>query len=104
MSEALGETITVTWNWPKDQCVSYRVTPLPGALMSATAIAKQILALAKIMESPEDGLRWKVLIRGIFTEADGSVRFDLVVLPKGKAANPVAPANSRAPEKTGDGA
>jgi hypothetical protein len=40
------------------------------------------VALAKLLESSEDGLRWKTLLRGIYTEADGSIIFDIAIAPK----------------------
>jgi len=85
MTATQGEKVGVAWSWPDDQCISYRITPKPGSLMSATGIAKQLLAISKMMEAPEDGLRWKVMLRAIFTEADGSIRFDLAVAPKQSA-------------------
>lgn len=82
MNERMGEAVGITWEWPKEQCITYKVMPLPGALMSATAIAKQLLAISKLMEAPEDGMRWKVMLRAIYTEADGSITFDLAIAPK----------------------
>lgn len=82
MIERTGEAVALSWEWPKQQCLTYKVSPKAGNLMSATSIAKQLLAISKLMEAPEDGLRWKVMLRAIYTEADGSITFDLAIAPK----------------------
>lgn len=77
-----GEAVTIAWKWPAEQLLSYKVTPgEPGGLMNAAMIAKQLLAISKLMEAPEDGHRWKVALRGIYTHSDGTIQFDLVVMP-----------------------
>jgi hypothetical protein len=90
VSERKGEPVAVAWEWHKDQCLSYKVTPLPGSLMGAASIAKQLLAIAKLLEATEDGMRWKTCIRAIFTEADGSLTFDLAITPKVSSVMPPA--------------
>lgn len=81
-----GEAITLAWEWPGDQCISYKVTPEVGGLLRASSVAKQLLALSKILEASEDGIQWMVMLRGIYTNTDGSLQFDLGVAPK---ASPV---------------
>jgi hypothetical protein len=90
VNERKGEAVSIAWEWPTDQCITYKVSPLPGSLMSATSIAKQLLAIAKLLELTEDGLRWKTCIRGIYTEADGSLTFDLSVAPRLSSVQPPA--------------
>lgn len=88
MSERKGSEPAVAWSWPKDQRVSYKVTPdKPGAL-NAVSIAKQMLAICKLLEAPEDGLRWKTILIAVYTEADGSFNFELGLAPAKSAMSP----------------
>ena len=82
--DAKGEAIAVAWNWPAEQRLSYKITPETNGLMSASSIGKQLTAIAELMEMSDDGMKWKVGIRAIYTEADGSIRFDLAIMPKAR--------------------
>lgn len=85
MTERQGEAVNVAWEWPESQTLSYKITPLPGNLMAAASVGRQLTAIAKLLEATEDGLRWKTLLRGIYTGADGTITFDLAITPNRSA-------------------
>jgi len=71
---------------PADQKFSYKVTPQPGRLMLADMIGKQLAAVSDLFRAvgkdvtPE--VQWICALAGCGMEGDGSVRFDLIIMPK----------------------
>jgi hypothetical protein len=98
----VSEPDPVAWEWPKDQTLTYKVTPAdPRGNFAASAIAKQLLAISRLLEATEDGLRWKVMLLGISTsEEDGSISFKLGIAPKTSALPPADRAPTETMEKT----
>lgn len=85
---------------PSDQRMHYKITPMPGQLMTAKHVGEQIAALSKLLEKnfekQDDGKKWRVAVSGICTEDDGSIIFDLILAPLlPKAANPSLPEGDR---------
>lgn len=81
-----GEPFTLAWSVPKDQRLTYKISPaVPGGPFNAQSIGEQLSALAKMLRisSNEDSdLKWMTGITAAYTYADGSIAFDLVILPK----------------------
>lgn len=71
---------------PDDQKISYKVTPRPGALMRARLLGGQLQALADLMlalgDEEKDGLKFETFVADISMDDDGSITFDLAVLPE----------------------
>lgn len=79
----IGEPVTLTYDVPDEQRLTYKISPLPGALFTMESIGRQMVLLSKILSwADEDSPRCKALIDAIFTEADGSVTIKVIVAPK----------------------
>jgi hypothetical protein len=88
MGERKGSEPAVAWSWPKDQRVTYKVTPDKPGSLNAVSVAKQMLAICKLLEAREDGMSWRTLLIAVYTEADGSFTFELGIAPKKSAIAP----------------
>lgn len=84
--QAKGEPVAIGYKVSADQRLSYKISPQPGQLMTAKSIGGQITALAEMLESiaqeDEPANKWRVVLLGIATAADGSVTFDLMIAPQ----------------------
>lgn len=68
-----------------DQKMTYRVTPQPGVMMTAQAVGGQLVALGDLLRSiaqEEDTRKWRTAVSRIVTNDDGSMEFDLIILPE----------------------
>lgn len=81
-----GEPVGVAVEVPKEQRIKYKVTPMPGGIMSASSIGGQLRALARLLEweAKDDEPKGKLgtFILGAYTHEDGTIEFDLMVAPK----------------------
>lgn len=65
------------------QRMQYRITPMPGALLPAGSLGGQLSALADLFQAlgKQDGLNLKTLVSDIHMEHDGSISFELYIIP-----------------------
>lgn len=72
---------------PDDQRIKYKVTPLPGQVMSLETIGGQMVALAKLLKASareaDPTTKWGSFILGIETFATGEIEFEVLIAPKG---------------------
>jgi hypothetical protein len=84
-NERRGEPISVVYTIPSEQRLSYRVRPNDGGFLTAAAVGGQIEAIADLLEriakkdNPDQ--KWQVAITAAYTEADGSLNFELLLAP-----------------------
>lgn len=82
----MGKASKAMWykEVPDNQRFSYTVTPLPGSLMRAKMLGGQLKALSKLMTAlgDQDGYDMETFLADISMGGGGTVKFDLVVLPK----------------------
>lgn len=87
MSETADEEqrkVVAFADFPEDQCLTYKVVPLPGRLLSAETIGGTLSQLAKVIKSAN----WEYAKGSIFIAVaacriteDGAFEADLVQLP-----------------------
>lgn len=65
------------------QRMTYRITPMPGALLPAGSLGGQLSALADLFRAlgRQDGLNLKTLVSDISMDDDGSINFELYIIP-----------------------
>lgn len=65
------------------QRLMYRITPMSNSLLPADTMGKQLTALAEIFRSigKQDGVNLKTMVASIKTEDDGTVAFELFIMP-----------------------
>ena len=92
----MGENVTLTYEVPSDQVLTYKIFPEKGALMSMESIGRQLTLLSKILcrGDDDDPRRWKAVLQCIDTHADGSIAFTVIV-----AASPQLPSDQLLGEK-----
>lgn len=93
MSERVkGEPVALAWALPKDQALTYKISPKPGTMFNADSIGEQLMLLAKLLTETSDkdspDVKWMTGISAAYTHADGSISFDLVIMPHGPAIAP----------------
>ncbi len=66
-----------------EQRVQYVVTPQANALMTAESLGGQLSSLSKLFAqlADADGYKVKTMIGGIAMREDGSIAFDLIIMP-----------------------
>lgn len=74
----------------KEQRIGYRITPSPNSLLPADSLGGQLTALAQLFAElgKQDGQPLKTLVHSICMEEDGSVKFDLVIVPLASPPEP----------------
>ncbi len=78
--------IGLAFSVPDEQRIKYKVTPLPGQVMSLEAIGGQMVALAKLLKAnakeADPGTKWNTFILGISTFESGEIEFEVLIAPK----------------------
>lgn len=98
----MGE-IATGFKVPDDQRIQYRITPLPGRMMSLEAIGGQLQALGKVWKACSAGekVKFEPFVLGIETDAEGSVTFTIALLPRVKGCGAKRPAPQSVDEAGG---
>ena len=65
----------------EDSRMSFSLTPKEGSLMMADTIGGTLVSMAKMLQAvgKELGVKTKVLVEKVTGEADGTVKFDLLI-------------------------
>lgn len=89
--------IVLTYNVPDEQKLRYTITPLEGQLFSMESVGRQMVALAKLLQSPlsADDEKGRAFILSIETSSTGQVIFDVLVAPKDKRPTPPSPSQEK---------
>jgi len=80
----MGEAVSLTYDVPNDQVLTYKIFPEKGALMTMDSIGRQLTLLAKILCRGDAGdpRKWEAMLQCIDTGADGSIAFTVIVAPR----------------------
>jgi len=88
MSEAMedrAERMVMFGRVPKDQAFSFKIVPLPGRLMRADILGKQITAFARLMKVIGDDIdpnqKFGSYLTGLSLDEEGAVTVSLAVIP-----------------------